>query len=77
VLGYLKEYMSQAWHDKLVATYGLDARAFGKCSILYQLQPGCLHRIYVAGCGAKAFLLNIRLLQPILVCIACSCDRVQ
>jgi hypothetical protein len=30
VLGYLKEYMSQAWHDKLVASYGLDARAFGK-----------------------------------------------
>ncbi|WIA18845.1 hypothetical protein OEZ85_003523 [Tetradesmus obliquus] len=28
VLGYLKEYMSQAWHDKLVASYGMDARAF-------------------------------------------------
>jgi hypothetical protein len=30
VLGYLKEYMSQAWHDKLVASYWLDARAFGE-----------------------------------------------
>ncbi|KAF6257115.1 ribonuclease H2, subunit B [Scenedesmus sp. NREL 46B-D3] len=29
VLGYLREYLSQAWHDKLLASYGLDARAFG------------------------------------------------
>lgn len=34
VLGYLKEYMSQAWHDKLVASYGMDARAFSECEVL-------------------------------------------